>query len=257
MQQPGQSDLLSGGAALVGDAGHLWMVAAQWEVRNEHDSLARAVVEHVIPVPLGQVVVALHRVDLDDRPSPFDLLDGHLRQPNSLDLSGVAVLLDDRHRVLEGSVGVGAVEVVEVDGVRLQRPQALLYLAAQDVGPTFAGAIASLSRSHQGFPLPVGERRANGSLTLATDIEVSGIDDVYARLDGSADERDMTGRKTQSIGAQADAGDLGIAESHAPRRFHRAVLNWPARHVVSRNARTSESGSLLMLSDSWRRMNSP
>ena len=52
-------------------------VAAEGVVRHERDPLAFAVVEHVVVFALGQVVLVLHRDDVDDAAGALDLFHAH------------------------------------------------------------------------------------------------------------------------------------------------------------------------------------
>jgi hypothetical protein len=92
------------------------------EVRDEHDALLGAVIDHVFGAAFGQVVMVLHGRDRDDRPRELDLVDPHLRQSDVADLPRVPRLGERADAVLERCLGMDAVQVVEVDRLRPQPP---------------------------------------------------------------------------------------------------------------------------------------
>ena len=105
--------------------------AAEREERDERDPLLGAVVDDLLVRPLGEVVAVLDGRDRDDLAPTLELLDPDLREPDTPDLATVAVRGDRAETLLERRLGVDAVQVVEVDRLGAQAPQALLDLRAQ------------------------------------------------------------------------------------------------------------------------------
>ena len=82
-EEPGESDVSSGGVAPLGDFGKRGTaIAAERKVGNEHDPFASAVVDDIVVLALGEAVVVLHRGNGDDPTSPLDLLDTNVGEPD-------------------------------------------------------------------------------------------------------------------------------------------------------------------------------
>src|SRR5215210_6205970 len=110
------------------------------------------------------------------------------------------------------------VEVVERDAVDAQPLEAPLELIAEAGRPT-AWLVAALRRDHE--PLRLGrEGRSARRLALAIRIEVRRVDELDARLDRLCQEGAVGWGRGEAIGAEADAGELVIAEGegavHSP-----------------------------------------
>ena len=92
-------------------------VAAQREVRHEHDLLLGAVVDDVLVPAVGEVVAVLDRRDRHDLTRPLDLLDADLGNSHVPDLASIAVIADHFEARLQRGFGIDTMEVVELDPV--------------------------------------------------------------------------------------------------------------------------------------------
>ena len=81
-------------------------------------------VDHLVVGAFREAVAVLDCRDRDDPASALDLLNADLREPDMPDLPAVAVRGDRAEALLERGLGVDAVQVIEVDRVGAQTPQA-------------------------------------------------------------------------------------------------------------------------------------
>ena len=107
-------------------------------------------------------------------------------------------------------------QVVQVDRVGAQRPQALLDLRPEHLRPAFAATVAALGGDEHVLGAAV-ERLADRALALAAGVEVRGVDVAHAGVDGRADEVHVRGG--QAVGAEADAWDVDAGESEGLHRL--------------------------------------
>ena len=91
-------------------------------------------------------------------------------------------------RLVDVGVGLGAVDLVEVDPVRFQPAQAVLDLfddpaarVAELVRIVVVHLAVDLRREHDGVAPAAGERLADDLLGLAARVDVGGVDEVDAR----------------------------------------------------------------------------
>src|SRR5258708_24227360 len=91
---------------------------------------------------LRRVVVVLGRGDGHDLPRALDLVDVDFRDADVPDLALVSVLLDRAEALLEGRLGIDAVQVVEIDAFYVQPAKALLDFRRQHLRAAAAGATA-------------------------------------------------------------------------------------------------------------------
>ena len=135
------------------------------------------------------------------------------------DRAGLAMLGEDREALLQRCLGVDAVQVIEIDPRAPQPPKALGYLRPQRVRLRLGGAVAALRRDQA--PGRAGwEGLSDRRLTRAARVDVGGVDHVDARRHRPTHELDVLGRIGQSIGAQADARQRGLADGEDGRRRH-------------------------------------
>src|SRR5262249_21609747 len=154
-KQPGGPDLRFGGAVAVPDlAGRGWELALERVIGNENDPALLAVVDDVVRIAIRDVVMVLNRRDRDDLARGLDLVDIDGRDRDLPDLARVAVFRDRAEALLQRSLLVDAVQVVEVDRLGPEAPQALVDLRAELI-PAAAAGVAALGRNHE----PVGIRR--------------------------------------------------------------------------------------------------
>lgn len=140
LQQPGQGELGDGGVVglrgFVEHAAGLGQLAASHgEPGDEADAVLGAVVEQGLGLALGQVVKVLDRDDVYQSLGVRQLVHGDFGQADVADLALGLQLFERPQRLLGGDLGVDAVELIKVDGVRLQAPQAHLDALADVLGP--------------------------------------------------------------------------------------------------------------------------
>ena len=100
--------------------------------------------------------------------------------------------------------------IVEVDDVDAQAPERLLERPAHRVRATVGGILsdAELGGEHDVLTTAARERLADLDLRIAVDL--GGVEEVDAQVQGAMDERDGGG-----VVADAAAVDIGDAEAHA------------------------------------------
>ena len=91
----------------VGDraAGLGELARREREPRDEADALGLAVVQHVLGLPVGQVVEVLHGGDVEVLAGRLDLLHRDLGEADVADLALVLQLLEDAELVRRGTAG--------------------------------------------------------------------------------------------------------------------------------------------------------
>ena len=77
-----------------------------------------------------------------------------------------------------------------------------------------------------------GQRLADRLLALAVRVEVGGVDEVDARGDGLLDERGVLRRVRESIRAQPDPAELGVAQPGRYETFQVSLPVWQWSTVV-------------------------
>ena len=187
--------------------------------------------EHVVRLAIGRVEAVLHR---DDRHDPLGLLelgDAHVREADVADLPRLAQLLQRADRLRERDAGVGRVQLVDVDPLQPQPPQASFARLAQVLGapvglpsPRAGARVAALRRDHE--PLGIRMQRL-GDLPLVDlgAVRVGGVDQGDPELDHPAqDAQGILGIRRLAPDAgtaephrpEAEAPDLEVADPHAP-----------------------------------------
>ena len=109
--------------------------------REERDALVLAGLQHVLGGEQAAVVLVLHGDDARDRLRRAQLLDRDVRDPDQPDLALVAELAQRADRLLDRHLGIVAVQLVEIDAVELQPPQARLARATQVLRAPVANSI--------------------------------------------------------------------------------------------------------------------
>ena len=112
------------------------------------------------------------------------------------DLAPVDEIGERAEGLIDVGVGVRAVDLVEVDPIRVQAPQGVLD-AADDAPPGSASAAgvlahreADLGREHDIVPPAPGECLADDLLGLAGGVDVGGVDEVDTCVQGGVDDAD-------------------------------------------------------------------
>src|SRR5207302_4113006 len=113
------------------------------------------------------VVVVLNGCDRHDPAGSLDLGDRDLRDADVPDLAALSILVDGGEALLNGSLGVDAVQVVESDAVGAQSTEALFDFGAKDLRPSATGAAASSALRRDDAMLGFGgERRTDRLFAL-------------------------------------------------------------------------------------------
>ena len=130
-QEPGERDLRGCRVVPLGDlCRRSTAIGSQREVGNDHDVVVGAVVEDVVVRALGEVVVVLDGANRGDLSRPLDLVHRDVRDADVLNRAALPVLIDDPETLLQRSLRIRLMEVVEVDPVGPQPTKALLDLGA-------------------------------------------------------------------------------------------------------------------------------
>ena len=225
LQEPGQGELRDGSVVLLrglvqDPAGPGQVARRDWEPGDEADTLLGAVVEQLFGLAVGQVVEVLDRNDVHDRLSVFQLFHGDFGQADVTDLALRLQVLEGTQRLLGGDFRIDPVELIEVNGISLQPPQAHLDALAQILGPTdrqplvrplprqtaLGGDDHAVRIGRQSFADDVfGDFRAIG---------VRRVNEVDADLDGALQDAPRFCRVFR-VAPDALAGDPHGAEAHA------------------------------------------
>ena len=143
-----------------------------------------------------------------------------LREPDVPDLPAVAVRGDRGEALLERRLGVDAVQVVEVDRVGAEAPQALLDLRAQCFRIAGTGVVAALRRDDHAVRTG-RERLADRGLALAVGVGVGGVDHADPGSGRLPDQLDVLRRVPEAVRTEADPRDLRVGERERPYDGHR------------------------------------
>ncbi len=166
-----------------------------------------------------------------------DGVGAQLRQPDVPDVTGLAHLLQRADGLLHRDLRVEAARAVDVDVVGLQAPQrvgesVLHGLRRHVVGDRLETAVGSAARAELDAQDDVlapsfAQGTRDEHLVRARAVEVSGVDEVQARVDRRVQGRDalrVVGRTVQvghAHGAQADGGNLRARQAQlAPSDSH-------------------------------------
>ena len=130
-QQPGKGNLAGRRPIALGNLGQraagfaelATLNRAPW---NEGDLCQRAGLEHPLRGAIEQVVPVLDRHDPRELLRLRQLVGGDVRKPDVADLAFVLQLHQRAHRFLEGNLGIGPMELVDVDLVHTQSLEAAL-----------------------------------------------------------------------------------------------------------------------------------
>ena len=188
-------------------------IGAQRIVRHEDDPLARAVVDDVVVLPLGEVVLVLHRRDRHHFPRALDERNVDFRDADPLDRTAVNVLLDRAQTLLDRRLRVDAMEIVERDAADSQAGETLFDFLSEDLGLAAAGvAVAAFGRDDHARRRG-RQRSSDGFLAFAAGVEMRRIDHLDAGVGGGADERDALVCIAEPVRAETYPTDLGVAEA--------------------------------------------
>ncbi len=230
-EQPGERDLAGARVVLGGDlggrsAGLGEVAGGQREPGEEAEPVALADGEHAGRAAVGEVEAVLDADDVDDRARDVELLDADVGDADVADLALVLELLQGADGLLVGHLGIGRVQLVEVDPIDAQVAQRALAGIAQVLRARVARPLPraralqpALRRDQQ--PLRVGVQRLGDELLAdVRPVAVGRVDEVHAELDRAPDDRQRRvaiGRRAPGAGAddphrpEAEPPDLDVA----------------------------------------------
>jgi hypothetical protein len=129
-------------------------------------------------------------------PRVDDLAGGKCRGADVPDLAGVDQIAQGSQRLVDVGIGLGAVDLIEVDPVGLQPPQTVLHLpddpAARvaELVRVITHRAVHLGRQHHVLAAPPFERVADDLLGLAAGVDVRGVEEVDPGVDRPVDYPD-------------------------------------------------------------------
>ena len=131
-------------------------------------------------------------------------------RPMYRDLAGADLVGQRPDGLLDRHGGVHAVLIVEVDVVDAQAPERLLERPAHRVRTTVGEILSDAELGGEYDVLTTAARERLADLDLRIAVDLGGVEEVDAQVQGAMDERDGGG-----VVADAAAVDIGDAEAHA------------------------------------------
>src|ERR1700740_326125 len=125
---------------------------AEWEPRNEGDSVLRAIVYDILPFAIGEAVAVLDGNDGNDFAGALHMLAGNIREADETNLALLAQLGERFHRFLERNLGIRCMQLIHVDALAAATFQRSLNSPSQVCG---TGVVRPLVRSGP-VPAPFG-----------------------------------------------------------------------------------------------------
>ena len=182
-----------------------------------------------------------------------DLVGGEGRAADVADLPGAHEIGQRAERLVDVGVGLGAVDLVEVDPVRLEAPQAVLDRARDPAARVaelvriVAHLAVELGGQHDVVALAARQGLADDLLGLAARVDVGGVDEVDPGVERGVDDPDRlvvvgVAPGAEHHGAEAEWADLdsGAAECAV---FHASRLQGCARKQTAQaRARRADDG---------------
>jgi hypothetical protein len=153
-----------------------------------------AVVDYFFVLAVAEVVEVLDADDVDDLAGFFDLGDLDLAEAYVTDLALFLEALDDSEGILDGDLGVDAVELPEVEALELEAAEAHLDLLVEVFGAGDGEPLVGALAGEAGLggdddALGVGgEGLADETLGDLGAVGVGGIDEVDTQFDGSLED---------------------------------------------------------------------
>ena len=217
--EPGSSDPLRqrpdsqpAGQRSPRDDGHVVLPARGQDVGldpADEDRVRRLLADEALQAPVAR--------------DPLRLDNGRGREGRGAEVADLA-LLDEvgerSERLVEIGVRVVAVDLVEVDPVRLEPPQRVLDLM-DDPAARVAAAVrivahrhVHLAREHDVVAAP-GERLADDLLRLALRVDVGGVDEVDPGVEGRVDDPDRLVVVGVAPGAEHHRAEAQLADRDA------------------------------------------
>ena len=171
--------------------------AAQWTVRQEADAPLVTVRHHPVVHRLAEerVEPVLHGGDGNERLGSAYLVDGDIGETHPADLPRRSQLGQHAHALVKGNIGVGGVELIEVDPVDRQGLERAVARHAQMLGPGVVMPMAvgaheaTLGGHHDLVPRPGPARQRAGNeplvvpyLALMQAVSVGRVDEGSAAV---------------------------------------------------------------------------
>ena len=103
-----------------------------------------AIVDHVIPLPVGKAIAILHRDDGDDFAAALDVLLGHVGKAHMANLALLAQPGQCFHRSIVGDGRIGNMELVDIDAIETQTLETAFHCFGQMLR---AGIVQPLRRA--------------------------------------------------------------------------------------------------------------
>ena len=211
---------------VVSPQGRVSATAGQRAPRDDPDALVGAERVHLpLLLAVEQVVVVLHRDEAVPAVDPLQVerlgeLPGvHRRGAEVAHLAGVDQVAERLQRLLDRRRAIPAVDLVEVDVVHPEPPQARVALGedrlARQPRPvrSVAHPAVHLGGDDQLVPAPVlGQRAADDLLARPGGVDVRRVEEVDPGLDGRPDQRATLVLRQRPRMRSA----VGFAEGHAP-----------------------------------------
>ena len=206
---------------------------AERHVGEIPDALPSAVLDHGEVVPDGERQLVLHARDRRDRSGVLKLGDRHVRQPDRGDLAFVSQTRERADALGQRHVRVDMVQLIEVDALDAEGPQADLAVAPERRGPAVDGEIDAVApmaalRCDDGLlAAPLAQRSGYDGFGEGFDagagVRECRVDQSHARLQRGQGHLDAVIRGTAGEGqrccSQPDAAELLLLAAHRRRSF--------------------------------------
>ena len=172
-------------------AARFYQVAAgDWKPWDEREVVFFAILEGLFGFPLGDVVFVLHADDLYRLAGVLDFFGRDFGQPDMQDFSGLLQVGERSERFLGGNLGVDPVELVKIDAVEFQPPEAHFHALAEILRPAhgqpFVRSLAG-EAAFGGDDEPFGirvQRLCDEPLAHLGAVGIGGVDKIDPEFDG-------------------------------------------------------------------------
>src|SRR3954453_10947145 len=207
--------------------------------RDERDARLLARLQDAVGAAVVEVVAVLDGDDVDGGARPLELLTAHVRDADVADLALALQVAERAERLLDRHVRVDGVQLVEIDPLQAEPPQAALAALAQPLGAAVAVPAprsgtheAALRRDHEAVRIRM-ERLRDQLLADVGAVGVGGVDQRDAALDDAAQKRPGGGRvgrrpphavSRDAHGAEAEPAHLEVAAEPEGRLHRRSLI---------------------------------
>ncbi len=125
---------------------------SQREPGNKGNSIALAIIHHVVPFAIRKAIAVLHGNDWDNFARSLDVLLRDVGQRDQANLAFVSQLSQSFHRCLERDDGIRNVQLIDVDAVQAQSLQTSFNRLAKVLGSRIVGPLIRAGT----VPAPLG-----------------------------------------------------------------------------------------------------